>query len=121
MRKNTLPDQVFSARLLAHEEGCPWDASTCRAAASGGHLACLQYAHEQGCDWDARTCRAAAYEGRLACLQYAHEEGCDWDARTCRAAAYEGLAVCVDFGNVCVIVCGIVCVHDTPVGGGKQR
>ena len=30
------------------------------AAAKGGHLDCLKYAHENGCPWDASTCSSAA-------------------------------------------------------------
>ena len=33
---------------VLHEHYFPWDACTC-AAASNGHLDCLQYAHENGC------------------------------------------------------------------------
>jgi hypothetical protein len=53
-----------------HENGCPWNALTCRYAASGG---CLKYLHENGCPWNALTCRYAASGG---CLKYAHENGC---------------------------------------------
>ena len=33
----------------AHENGCPWNATTCSFAAQNGHLDCLKYAHENGC------------------------------------------------------------------------
>ena len=32
-----------------HENGCPWDKWTCRAAAENGHLECLKYLHDKGC------------------------------------------------------------------------
>ena len=59
----------------AHENGCPWDESTCEAAARG-HLECLQYAHENGCPWDEWVCHEAAKGGHLECLKYAHENRC---------------------------------------------
>ena len=36
------------------------NASTCEAAADGGHLAVLQWARATGCDWNAITCIMAA-------------------------------------------------------------
>ncbi len=36
-------------------EGCPWDASTCIAAAQEGHLEVLQWALVEGCPWDEQT------------------------------------------------------------------
>jgi hypothetical protein len=60
----------------AHENGCPWDESTCEAAARCGHLECLQYAHENGCPWDEWVCHEAAKGGHLECLKYAHENRC---------------------------------------------
>ena len=59
-----------------HENGCPWDESTCEAAARCGHLECLQYAHENGCPWDEWVCHEAAKGGHLECLKYAHENRC---------------------------------------------
>ena len=73
-----------------HENGCPWDKSTCERAAIGGHLNVLKYAHENGCPWDEETCRNAAWGGHLDVLKYAHENGCPWDERTCLWAALRG-------------------------------
>ena len=41
----------------------------CEYAASGGHLAVLQWARAQGCPWDEKTCSSAAENGHLAVLQ----------------------------------------------------
>ena len=59
-----------------HENGCPWDESTCSGAAHYGHVGCLKYAHENGCPWNSFTCLCAATNGHLECLRYAHENGC---------------------------------------------
>ena len=40
---------------LLRENDCPWDASTCHAAALGGHLAVLRWARERNCPWNAST------------------------------------------------------------------
>ena len=74
----------------ARQTGCAWDASTCAAAARGGHLAVLQYAHWMGCDWRPKTCSAAAGGGHLAVLQFAHQNGCAWHSSTSEAAAGGG-------------------------------
>lgn len=34
----------------------------------------LRYAHENGCPWDSTTCRKAASRGNLICLKYGKEE-----------------------------------------------
>ena len=65
-----------------HENGCPWDEWTCRAAANGGHLAALKFARQNGCPWDKRTCERAAAGGHLDVLEYAHKSGCPWDQET---------------------------------------
>ena len=57
--------------------GCSRDAaSTCSAAARGGHLAVLQWARANGCPWDAWTCAYAARDGHLAVLGWALANGC---------------------------------------------
>ena len=71
----------------AHENGCPWNTSTCSFAANNGHLECLKYAHERGCPWDVWTCAHAASNGQLECLKYLHEHGCPWDKDECIDAA----------------------------------
>ena len=40
------------------KQGCGWDNETCTEAASGGHLAVLQWARHEGCDWNSDTCLA---------------------------------------------------------------
>ena len=45
---------------LALENGCPWDQSTCSAAAQGGHLRLLHWAITNGCPWNPKKCRTAA-------------------------------------------------------------
>ncbi len=52
-------------------------------AAQYGRLDCLRYAHENGCPWDETTCRYAAQYGHLDILRYAHENGCPWNESTC--------------------------------------
>ena len=83
----------------AHENGCPWDESTCEAATEGGHLECLKYAHENGCPWDESACEAAARCGHLECLKYAHENGCPWDEWVCHEAAKGGHLECLKYAH----------------------
>lgn len=71
---------------LARAHGCPWNTSTCIAAAAKGHLAVLQYLHENQCAWNEDMCTAAARNGHLSCLQYAHQHGCPWSDETYSAA-----------------------------------
>jgi len=68
-------------------QGCYWDKDTCRAAASGGHLAMLQWARAQGCPWNEETCWEAAQGGHLNVLRWARGQGCPWDEMTCIQAA----------------------------------
>jgi hypothetical protein len=42
--------------MWLHGEGCQLDASTCSAAAGGGHLEVLMWLHGEGCQLDADTC-----------------------------------------------------------------
>ncbi len=83
----------------AHENGCPWDETTCRYAAQYGHLDCLRYAHENGCTWDKFTCRLAAECGHLNCLSYAYENGCPWDKNTCLLATNYGHLDCLRYAH----------------------
>jgi len=46
----------------AREHDCPWSKTTCRVAASEGHLEVLKWAREHGCPWDAIWCATVAYE-----------------------------------------------------------
>ena len=80
-----------------HENGCPWDQSTCTCASLVGHLECLQYAHENECPWDEDTCKYAAEKGHLECLKYLHENGCPWDEDTCEGAARNGHLECLKY------------------------
>ena len=48
--------------------------AACFEAVSIGHLECLKYLHENGCSWNAKTCKAAAENGHLECLKYLHEK-----------------------------------------------
>jgi len=52
----------------AHQQGCPWNESTCAGAARNGHLEVLRWARQQGCPWNGR---ARAY---AADLGYHEEE-----------------------------------------------
>ena len=80
----------FDMLKYAHENGCPWDEYTCECAAKGGHFDMLKYAHENGCPWDKETCEWAAWGGHLDMLKYARENGCPWGAKTCQNAAWQG-------------------------------
>ena len=42
-----------------HARGCPWDETTCSAAAEAGHLEVLQWACKNGCPWDKQACTEA--------------------------------------------------------------
>jgi hypothetical protein len=68
-----------------HNTGCPWDSTTCHAAASGGHLDVLTWLHNSGCPWDSTTCSVAAMGGHLATLQWAREHHCPWNMYSVRA------------------------------------
>ncbi|CAB9515262.1 ankyrin repeat protein [Seminavis robusta] len=65
----------------AHENGCPWDKSTCSSAARGGHLEILKFARDNGCPWDGQTLAHAKWEGHSVILEWAKENGCPdrWD------------------------------------------
>ena len=76
--------------IYLHEEGCPWNETTCEKAARNGHLDILKYLHEEGCPWDESTCKAAAMNGHLDCLIYLRENGCPWNKYTFYHAAYNG-------------------------------
>ena len=71
-----------------------WDVSTSVAAASGGHLAVLQWGRAQRppCPWDGETCQEAASGGHLAVLQWARAQQppCPWNEWTCITAACGG-------------------------------
>lgn len=77
----------LSTLKWAHENGCPWNAETCRSAAEGGHLNCLEYAHDNECPWNELTCSSAAANGHLNCLQYAYMNGCPWNKQECLSYA----------------------------------
>ena len=69
-----------------HENGCPWNETTCERAAANGHLDVLKYLHENGCPWDERTCASAAANGYQV-LKYLLENECPWDWRTWTCAS----------------------------------
>ena len=70
----------------AHQNGCPWDETTCYQAAFGGQLEVLQWARRNGCPWDYWTCYVAAMYGRLEVLQWASQNGCPWNEQTWSSA-----------------------------------
>ena len=74
----------------AREHGCPWNETTCQAAAMGGHLEVLRWLREHDCPWDSRTCAVAALGGHLEVLRWAREHGCPWNSSTCIHAAMNG-------------------------------
>lgn len=103
---------------LRQELGIPWDAETCRQAASEGHVHVLAWAVDNGAAWDdlavaaacrsgqlhavrwaiarfgvpleVRCCAAAARGGHLELLQQLREEGAPWCALTAAWAAAGG-------------------------------
>jgi hypothetical protein len=58
-------------------ETCKGDGKDlCSIAASGGHLAVLEWARADGCPWDTHTCSKAAAKGHLHVLQWARANDC---------------------------------------------
>jgi hypothetical protein len=49
----------------ANAKGCPWNESTCDAAAEGNHLELLQWAMEGGCEGEEHTLLEIACECRF--------------------------------------------------------
>jgi hypothetical protein len=74
----------------ARQQGCPWGETTCSEAALGGHLEVLQWAQQQGCPWGETTLSEAALGGHLEVLQWARQQGCPWDQRVSAGAARSG-------------------------------
>ena len=68
-------DINYDCLKYAHENGCSWNAYTCKIASRNGYLNCLKYAHENGCEWNKHTYKAALYRHQ-DCLKYAIENGC---------------------------------------------
>jgi len=66
---------VLDMPRRSREQGRPWNAATCFAAAEGGHLAVLRWARQHGCPWDKNTCYAAAIGGHLVMLRWARGAG----------------------------------------------
>ncbi|GBF88232.1 hypothetical protein Rsub_00944 [Raphidocelis subcapitata] len=87
----------LEALQCARQHGCPWGATSARAAMSG-QLAVLQWAlaQEPPCPSNEHICDVAALGGQLAVLQWARAQDppYPWDEGTCRfAARYGCLAV----------------------------
>jgi len=91
----------------ARENGCPWDESTCAAAAEGGWLEALKWmtcfggrlevlewvrAQSPPCPWDVETCDRAAGRGYLNVLKWlrSRDPPCPWNAWTCAMAEKGG-------------------------------
>jgi len=55
--------------LLVKESKCPWH-ENCLFASYNGHLECLKYLHENGCPWNESSCQQASMYGKLRCLIY---------------------------------------------------
>ena len=83
--------------INAKDNGCPWDAETCKAAARGGHLEVLKFARGNGCPWNADTCTAAARGGHLEVLAWALKNGCPWDGDTTSNACWSGSLECLRY------------------------
>jgi hypothetical protein len=65
------------ARNSGRANGCRWDEATCAFAASGGHLAVLQWARANGCPWDRWTCEGQARQ-HPEVHQWARANGCPY-------------------------------------------
>ena len=74
----------------ARELDCPWDESTCAAAAHTGQLEVLVWAREHGCPWEENIyenpefdcCALAAFGGHLEVLTWLWEQGNPWNEWT---------------------------------------
>jgi hypothetical protein len=105
---------------------CPFSTATAVAAASGGHLAILQYLaqqqqqqQQQSCScWSPAVCAAAAAGGHQHVLQWLRHEldpACPWDHNTCRwvvwwwAACNTVLLLCVMHRRACASTAGCSC------------
>jgi hypothetical protein len=76
------------ARGWAWEPPCNGHGNdSCSSAASGGHLAVLQWLRANACPWNEYTCSEAAANGHLQLLQWARANGCPWGEGTCTDAA----------------------------------
>jgi len=62
------------------------DASTCTAAASGGHLDVLKWARQELIPWGEDTFDEAVKNGHFELLRWAHGEGCKWSINSLRLA-----------------------------------
>ena len=60
---------------MLRADGCPWDWSTCSAAAKGGHLEVLQWARANGCPWHEKELHIAAENGHEAMVRALIELG----------------------------------------------
>ena len=67
-------------------------------AAEGGHLEVLQWAHQNGCPWDEGTCKAAAKKGHLEVLKWARQNGCPWGLNTWKRAQRNCRAYLIEHG-----------------------
>ena len=63
----SLPLRFLYIHHLPVSNRCPWNWTTCSAAAAGGHLGVLEWARSQEppCPWNGRTCSEAAMGGHL--------------------------------------------------------
>ena len=51
-----------------------------------GHLPALKYLHENGCPWDYSTCYFAAHNKHWDCLQYVVDNKCRYVGGICPEA-----------------------------------
>ncbi|GFH47595.1 hypothetical protein CTEN210_04070 [Chaetoceros tenuissimus] len=75
-------DQALKVLKWLRRHNCPWDESTCSAAASNNNMKALQWAKRNGCPWNQNTCNAAVVYNNLEILMFAHENGCEWSKDT---------------------------------------
>jgi Ankyrin repeats (3 copies) len=83
---------------LRTEHDVELDALLVQMAAKCNHLAAIQYLRDEGCPWDASACSAAAEDpsrhpmevtthSSCETLQWLHENGCPWEVKDVRLEA----------------------------------
>ena len=80
------------AFLRNQDPPCPWDVSTCSAAARWGHLEVLMWLRSQDppCPWDESMCSAAAEGGHLEVLMWLRSQDPPWKWLRSHTAMTEG-------------------------------
>eukprot|EP00953_Heterococcus_sp_UTEX-ZZ885_P005015 3179-Heterococcus_DN1.PRE.7 len=80
----------YPGQIVNLANKCPWNKTTCEAAAVNGYLDILVWAHENGCKWDNKTFTKAAEGGHKHICEYLLAERCPWSYDAREAASREG-------------------------------